>query len=140
MDDYGQNSRHREEWQLELLKLLRGRYSCLNEILRLTGEIAENLNRNDKVSVQMLLEMRAKELEHIDENMRRFLIFKEQFSEEVQREMERLLKVKDADPEGVHATAIADTVENCEKVLNQIIEIDKRMSKRVAGSDSFYEK
>ncbi len=140
MDDHGQNSRHREEWQLELLKLLHGRYNFLNETLRLTGEIADNLNRNDKVSVQMLLEMRAKELEHIDENMRKFRIFKEQFSEEVQQEMENLLKVKDASSEGVHAAAIAETVKNCQKVLEQIIEIDKRMSKRVAGSDSFYEK
>ena len=72
--------------------------------------------------------------------MRKFRIFKEQFSEEVQQEMENLLKVKDASSEGVHAAAIAETVKNCQKVLEQIIEIDKRMSKRVAGSDSFYEK
>lgn len=140
MDEHGQNSGYREEWQLELLKLLHGRYSILDEVLRLTDEIANNLSRNDRISVQMLLEMRAKELEHIDENMRRFQIFKEQFPDEIQREMENLLQTENAEAEGPYAVKIAESVKNCEKLLKQIIEIDKRMSKRVAGSDSFYEK
>ena len=51
----------------EIAKILQKKYTHMSEISRLTNEIAEELSRDDRVSVQMTLGMRGEELEKVKE-------------------------------------------------------------------------
>ena len=51
----------------EIAKILQKKYAHMSEISRLTAEMAEELSRDDRVSVQMTLGMRGEELEKVRE-------------------------------------------------------------------------
>ena len=57
-----------ELWN-ELLKQAQGRYQTINEVLRVTKEIADALSRDDRVAAQMLLGMRQESLDSLSESM-----------------------------------------------------------------------
>lgn len=134
-----QASAYRSEWTLEVLKLLIGRQNHLNETLRLTRELGTALDRNDRVSAQMLLEMRGEELEQIDDGLRKLQLFKEQLSEQTRGEIDGLLQCRAIDSPDKNTDKIVEIVKNCKKLLEETIAIDKRISKKVAGTDSFYQ-
>lgn len=134
-----QASAYRSEWTLEVLKLLIGRQNHLNETLRLTRELGTALDRNDRVSAQMLLEMRGEELEQIDDGLRKLQLFKEQLSEQTRGEIDELLQCRAIDSPDKNTDKIVEIVKNCKKLLEETIAIDKRISKKVAGTDSFYQ-
>lgn len=129
----------RREWMQEVVKLLYGRMNRLNEILRLTREICSALDRNDRVSVRMLMEMRGEEMEAVDEGLRKLHVLEEQMSQELRSEIRGLLSGKADEQEKDEALRIAELSRNCKSVLNQTIELDRRMSRRIAGSDSYYD-
>ena len=54
-----------QELWTELLKQMHRRYEAVNEVFRLTKEIADTLSRDDRVAAQMLLGMRQEEIEHL---------------------------------------------------------------------------
>ena len=57
-----------QELWTEILKQMHGRYGAVNEVFRLTKEIADALSRDDRVAAQMLLGMRQGEIEHLSES------------------------------------------------------------------------
>lgn len=134
-----QAKEYRSEWTLEVLKLLVKRQNHLNETYRLTRELAQTLDRNDRVSAQMMLEMRGQELEGVEESGRKLHLFKGQLSQETQKDIEQLLQCREIENPDKNTDKIVEIVKNCKKLLEETIAIDKRMSKKVAGTDSFYE-
>lgn len=135
-----QESEYRKEWVMTILKLMYGRRSHLEETLRLTKEVGESLDRNDQVSVQMLLKMRGEELEAIGENMQAVRNFVTQLREETQKEAIALLQEKPIEAPDQMTDKISETAGGCQRLLDEIRTIDERMSKRIAGEDSFYGK
>ncbi len=133
-------SEYRQEWVMTILKLMQGRRGHLEETLRLTKEVGESLDRNDQVSVQMLLKMRGEELEAVGENMRAVRAFITQLRQETQEEAIALLQEKPAKEQDLMSDKIVETVKRCQRLLEEIRIIDERMSKRIAGEDSFYGK
>ncbi len=140
MTDNMHGDEYRREWVMEVLKILAERRGLLNEVLKITKELNESMDRNDRVSVQMLLKMRAEELEKVDLTSRKLRSFKEQLGEETGEEIDALLNGKKLNGQLPEMDKVIETVGNCQKLLDEIISIDKRMSRRVAGKDSFYEK
>lgn len=128
----------RAEWMEEVLKLTYGRMKHLNEIFRLTREMAAALDRNDRVSAQMLIEMRGEEMESVASGLRKMHILEEQMPSELRNEIRRLLSGTLDGQEDQDAVRLAEIARNCKSVLEQTIEIDQRMNKKVAGSDSYY--
>ena len=59
-----------KELLLEVTKVLQKRYNHMAEARRQTEEIAGELQREDRVNVQMLLEMREAEINALRENDR----------------------------------------------------------------------
>lgn len=55
-----------EELLLEILKQYRKQYNHVNEICRITRDLETALQRNDTVSVQLLLGMRGEEMAEAD--------------------------------------------------------------------------
>lgn len=140
MTDNMHGDEYRREWALEVLKLLMERRGYLNEVLKITGELNESMDRNDRVSVQMLLKMRAEELEKTDSTLRKLRDFKEQLGGETAKEIDSLLDGNKLDGQTPEMDKIIEAAANCRKILEDIISVDKRMSRRVAGKNSFYEK
>lgn len=138
MSEANRGEEHRKEWTLTVLTLIHGRHNCWLEIQRLTDEIAQALDRNDRVSTQMLLEMRGEEIDRLEENMRQVQLFRSQMPEEIQGEIDRLLEGQTDEARDTTCGRIADTVKNCRKLVEEVVAADQRMSKRIAGADSFY--
>lgn len=133
-----QDAAYRNEWTLEILKLLVARQNHLNETLRLTRELSGTLDRNDRVSAQMLLEMRGQEMEGIDNSIRKLQLFREQLSEQTQSEIDQLLQCRTIANQDKNADRIIEISKNCKKILEETIAIDRRISRKIAGADSFY--
>ena len=57
-----------QELWTELLKQMHRRYGAVNEVFRVTKEIADALSRDDRVAAQMLLGMRQEEIDHLLES------------------------------------------------------------------------
>lgn len=133
-------SEYRKEWMLTILKLAHNRAGHLDEVLRLTKEIGDSLSRNDQVSVEMLLKMRGEELEAVAMNTQEAQAFRTQLRKETQQEINELLQGKTADVQDDMAGKVAETVNRCQRLLEEIRIIDEGMSRRIAGEDSFYEK
>lgn len=133
-------SEYRKEWMLTILKLVHSRAGHLDEVLRLTKEIGDSLSRNDQVSVEMLLKMRGEELEAVAMNTQEAQAFKMQLRKETQQEINELLQGKAAEAQDDMAGKVVETINRCQRLLDEIRIIDERMSRRIAGEDSFYEK
>ncbi len=138
MADQMYTEEYRREWALEILKLLVKRKNHLDETLRITKEFGDALSRNDRVTLNMLLQMRGKELEHIDEVVTETNVFRQQLIPQAQKEIQLLFEGGSVPDSTDETDKISEMVQVCNRILQDIIEMDKRMSRRVAGPDSFY--
>lgn len=124
----------------EIAKILQRKYTHMSEICRLTEEMAEELSRDDRVSVQMTLGMRGEELEKIRECDRDFHLFLDSVPPELK---EWLIEVADGKigssekygKEGMLVVRLAGSIRN---VWEKTMMVDRHMNKRLAGADSFY--
>ena len=137
----------RDEYISELLSAVAAevqkKYCYMNEVHRLTKELGEGLSSDDKLVVQMALEMRGKELEKVngcDICIRRLV---SSALEDIQKRLHGVLEgvvPSDAADEEEYAMwkQIADTVQATKRVWKQTVETDRILSRRLAGSDSYY--
>lgn len=139
----------REGYMKELLSVvlteMQKKYRYMNEVQRLTRELGEGLSSDDKLVTQMVLEMRGKELEKIsncDVDIQRLL---SGAAEDIQERVYAVLRgdapadVPDED-ENVVWKQIADTIQATKRIWGQTVEIDRILSNRLAGGDSYYRK
>lgn len=125
---------------VEIMKKLQKKYGSLNEILKTTQEMQDALSRNDRVSMEMLISMRQEEIElatDCDRDIRYLLSVLEPDKREQAREWLNQGTAKEAD--GFEAVKISEIAGSVRKVLDRTLQIDQRMSQRVAGKDSFYQ-
>jgi len=110
--------------------------NLLNEVEDLSRQIAEAVDRNDQVTVQMLLAMRREPIDRLkvaDQALREQR--KALDSEEAQR-LSALLNGAAADsPE---EQPLADQVAANERRLKQTVELDKAVSRKLARDKSVY--
>ncbi|MEF9941582.1 MAG: hypothetical protein RSA90_04515 [Lachnospiraceae bacterium] len=114
-----------DEMLLEILKQLQKKYNCVNEIHNTTKEIGDALSRDDRISVQMLLGMRQEEMDKADE------------CNHAVRMLESSLPVAEAHYYREHEK-VKEMKNKIQSVLDRCVALDKIMSKRVGGKDSFY--
>ena len=124
----------------EIAKVLQRKYTHMSEISRLTEEMAEELSRDDRVSVQMTLGMRGEEIEKIRECDRNFHVFLDSVPSELKEWLMKVVAGKDSSSEeygkeGMLVVRLAGSIRN---VWEKTMAIDRRMNKRLAGADSFY--
>ena len=123
------------EYLEEIAGKLEKKYTGFVEIYRLTKELYDLLKNNDRDSVNMVMKMRGEEMDKIsviDEDINRACsLISAQYREYINNyndfdsfpeELERIINIKKRN----------------RRVLEKIIEIDKRISVRLAGNKSFY--
>jgi len=123
------------DW-MDLAVLERKKYQYLNEVLDLTNQLGSVLDRNDQVSVQMLLAMRQEPVLHLEEIHNTAKARRAALSEEDQARLSELLN--GAAPSSDGEKAFAEQAGKASRLLNRVLELDKRLSIRFAGKDSFY--
>ena len=127
----------KDDW-LELTVLERKKYNYLVELQDLTGQLAENLDRNDQVSVRMLVAMRQDPVRLLGEVDNRGKIRLAALSEEDRRRAGELLK--EGQPRDDGERIFLEQAQKTRRLLEQVVAMDHRVSMKMAGENSFYHK
>lgn len=123
---------------LELAVLERKKYNDLNEVMDLTRQLGEALDRNDEVSVRMLVAMRQDPILHLEEVGRTASARKKALSPEEQERVAALLSGAPAQDEGERT--FQEQAGKARSLLERVVELDRRINLRMAGENSFYHK
>ena len=127
----------RNDW-LELTVLERKKYNCLLELEDVTKQLAEALDRNDQVAARMLVAMRQDPLLQLEEVDRGEKQRKATFPEEDQDRIRALLR--DREPRYDGEDVFLEQAGKTRNLLERVVELDRRISLRMAGDHSFYRK
>lgn len=127
------------EMLLEIVKQLQKKYHHITEISRLTKEMADSISRNDRVSAQMLLAMRQEEMNQADKCDKNIDCLLESLSDAQADQIRELMSgINNMDNQGFELQKICEISNHIKQSLEKTIVIDKGMSSRLAGKDSFY--
>lgn len=125
------------DW-MDLTVLERKKYNYLNEVMDLTTQLAENLERNDQVSARIILAMRQDPILHLAEVDQACKLRREDLDPEDQERVAALLK--GTEPRGGEERTFLEQAGRTRRLLERVVELDRRVSIRLAGEDSFYKK
>ena len=113
------------------------RYALLSELFDLTKQLAEAVDRNDEVTIQMLLSMREgplAQMRQVEENLTRQ---RSSLSEEDGRRLAELLSGAQAQRQ--EENALSGQVGTNRRLFGQLVELDKRVNKKVTREKSVYQ-
>ena len=123
------------DW-LDLTVLERKKYNLLTEAMDLTRQLGEALDRNDDVSLRMLISMRQEPILQLEEVKKAAALRREGLSPE---ELERVSALAaGASPREGEEGAYFEEAGRCRRLLERLLELDRRLSLRLAGENSFY--
>lgn len=125
----------RNEW-LELTVLERKKYNFLLEVEDVTRQLGQALDRNDQVAARMLVAMRQDPLLQLEEVDRGEKQRRASFPEEDQQRIRTLLQTRTPRDDG--EDAFLEQAAKTRRLLERVVELDERLSLRMAGDHSFY--
>ena len=105
---------------MDLTVLERKKYNSLSEVLDLTRQLGESLDRNDQVAVRMLIAMRQDPLLHLEEAERTAKDRRRSLTEEEQRRIRSLLK--GAEPQSSEERTFLDQAGKTRRLLERVVE------------------
>ena len=124
------------DW-LDLTVMERKKYNCLSEVMDLSRQMGEALDRNDDVSMRILVAMRQDPLLQLEELKQAIAAKMERLSPE---DRERAAELgQGAAPQGEEETTYHSQAGAARRLLERTIEMDERLNRRLAGGESFYE-
>lgn len=110
----------------------------LREVSELTRQIAEAVDRRDELAIDMLLGEREAPLRAAYETETKIREELERLPESEAIRLDALLRGADAETE--EEAELTNRVTQYRRLVGTIIEADKRLSLRLGGKSSFYEK
>ena len=129
-----------EEMLEEILKLVYREYREIVEIERLTCELEETLNHSDRKSANLILEMRQSEMERVSQAKRAISELLESMDDDLNNDIKRLLEGEQlSERKESEAERISMISRQRNHTMENIRRIDRALSRRVAGKDSYYE-
>lgn len=128
-----------EEMLEEILKLVYREYREIVEIERLTCELEETLNHSDRKSANLILEMRQSEMERVSQAKRAISELLESMDDDLKNDIKRLLEGEQlSERKESEAERISMISRQRNHTMENIRRIDRALSRRVAGKDSYY--
>lgn len=130
-----------QELMEEILKRMQRKYKGLLEIERITKELADLLSTDDRESIQLLLNMREEEIESTgkeDLALREFLNMLD--SDERKYVTDLMNGTLESLARGFLEERIVQLGEQTRNVCNKTVQLDKVLSMKIAGKESFYQK
>lgn len=110
----------------------------LNEVMDLSSQLAEAADRNDQVSVEMLVAMRQEPVEKLaeaDQALRELVLSTQ--DGDVGAHLAGLLEGNPA--ESPEEQALAEQVASNRRRLKQVLDLDKALSQKLAREKSIYQ-
>lgn len=115
---------------------LRRIYNLLVEVLELSRQLAEALDRSDAMSAQMLLAMRGEPIQRLSDTRE---AIKQQLEELPARDRERLRALLNGNPAAApEEQSFAEQVAANARLLKQVQELDRALSAKIARENSVY--
>ncbi len=123
----------------KVMILFQRRYNYMREIDRLTGELAEAMDRSDDVSVSLILQMRAGEMAGFDECTNEIWQMSS-IGKDALRKIRMLIQSdpKEAVGENPEEKKIYEIRRKTQAVIDRLRTVDERLNRRAAGKESFY--
>lgn len=125
------------DW-LDLTVLERKKYNYLSEVMDLSQQMGEALDRNDDVSVRIVLAMRQDPILQLEELKRAIDTKRNSLSPEDRERLDRLLA--GASPGEEAEESYVRQAGSARRLLERVVELDQRLNRRLAGDASFYGK
>lgn len=122
---------------MDLAVLERRKHNYLAEVLELSRQMGEAADRGDQVSLNMLIAMRQEPILRLEELRGLIDARWRELTREDQEYVGRLLR--EHSPSGDGERTFLDQAEGARRLLEQVLEVDRRVSLRLAGSASFYQ-
>ena len=113
------------------------RYALLSELFDLTRQLAEAVDRSDEVTIQMLLSMREEPLAQMRQVEENLIRQRAALAEEDGRRLEELLSGAPARRQ--EENALSEQVGANRRLLGQLVELDKRINKKVTREKTVYQ-
>lgn len=110
-------------------------YTALSEVMELTGELADAFQRQDQVSVQMFLGMRQEPIDRLESCKAMLERQCLQLPLEQRQILRGILQGQTPPPQ---AQALGELVQKNKRLLDRILEVDRRLNLRIGGENSFY--
>lgn len=123
---------------LDLAVLERKKYNELSEVLDLTQQLGEALDRNDPVSARMLVAMRHDPIRRLEEVDKAAKERRRTLPDELKDRLEAILQGSPA--RSSEEKTFLEQAGKARSLLERVVELDRRVSLRMGGSDSFYHK
>lgn len=127
-----------ERFYLEVLKVMKRGSDSVNEILKITQELGEVISRDDRVSTQMLIGMRQEEMDKIDACNKDMDCLVNSLPSDEGGLLRALLKGEEIEDKGPAAMKVMELAKQKKRLFERILAVDERISKRLAGNNSFY--
>lgn len=121
---------------MDLTVLERKKYNYLNEVLDLSKQMGEALDRGDEVSMQMLLALRGEPILHLQEVDQTARSRRESLTPQDRQRLKELLD--GAQPREQGEALFTEQSGKARRLLERVIGLDKQLSLRMSGKDSFY--
>ena len=125
----------KSDW-LDLTVLERQKYNHLSELMDLTRQLGEAMDRGDEVSVRILVSMRNDPLVSLEELKKAVQIRTEALTEE---ERSRVAELNGgAGPVDENETLYVNQAGSARRLWERLMELDQKLNRRMAGDGSFY--
>ena len=125
----------KSDW-LDLAVLERKKYNYLSEVWDLSQQMGQAMDRNDDVSVRLLMAMRQEPLLQLQELTQAVSLKTESLSPEERERVSALSR--GAAPQGEEENTYHSHAGSVRRLLERIVELDERLNRRLAGENSFY--
>ena len=125
----------KSDW-LDLTVLERKKYNLLSEVMDVSRQLGEAMDRSDDVSLRLLISMRQDPILGLEEVKRAINAKREALSPEDQERVSALSG--GAEPQGPEETTYWNQAGSARRLLERVLELDQRLNRRMGGKDSFY--
>ena len=112
-------------------------YLLLNEVLDLSSQLAQAMDRDDQVTIRMLISMRREPIDKLKQARSVLLEMKHELSPEDALRLTELLNGADAQEK--EETELANQVRANQRLLEQVLALDKRLNQKLARENSIYQ-
>lgn len=132
-----------QEMLLEIAKRLGRKYNLMNEIYVNTKELGDALSGNDRVSAQLILQMRQESIDQFETCNREIHVLLGSLSPGEQGFLKQWMDGEEMEVPPEFTTEvhlIAELSRNLRMQIKKTIELDRQVNTRLAGKDSFYSK
>lgn len=124
----------------EIMITLQKKYNHMTEVCRLTGELEDALQRDDRVSAQMLLVMRQEEIEGIQKCDKSLQLLIESTPPDMREWLQKAINgtLPQNDESAPEENQILRISANIRSEWEKTVRIDRHVNQKLAGEESFY--